>query len=562
MAGSVIVVKTIGDARSLVASTKESEAALERQNKAFKKAKAVAAASVAVGVFEVLTQGWKEYASDAKAMAQTNAVIKSTGGVANVSAKHVKKLGDTLESLTGINNGVIQTTENVLLTFTNIRNEAGKGNDIFDQSTVAVTDMSVALGIDGKDAAIQFGKALNDPIKGITALRREGVSFTKAQEDAIKADVKRGDTLSAQKIILQEVQKEFGGSAVAAGKTLPGQLNKAKQAFINVSEVIVTKLLPPVLKLLDFFNRHKVIMGILVGVIGTVVTALTALFIIEKVGKAVEFFTMVAKALNATLDANPIILVILGIVALGAALYLAYKKVKVFHDIVDRAWQMLQSGFKWVKHNWPLLVAILVGPIGIAGLLIFKHFDAIKSAAKTAFNAVVGFVKALPGRLLGYLSNLGGAGVKLGAAILNGLVNGLGGAIGKVADIGKAIANTAIKFMNIVIGDFRSGIRALANALANVNIPGIGRAFDAASSLLNNVASGIPSIPHFDQGGLVQGALGQPVLAVVHGGERVLTPGQQQMGGGHVIINMPAGIDPEAVVRAQRRYNRLNGISA
>jgi hypothetical protein len=67
-----------------------------------------------------------------------------------------------------------------------VRNETGKGNDIFTQATKVVTDMSVALGQDGTKSAIQLGKALNDPIKGVTALARVGVTFTQGQKDQIK----------------------------------------------------------------------------------------------------------------------------------------------------------------------------------------------------------------------------------------------------------------------------------------------------------------------------------------------------------------------------------------
>ena len=81
-----------------------------------------------------------------KVAAQTNAVLKSTGGRPSVTAKQVEKLAESLMLKSGVDDEVIQSGENVLLTFTNIRNEAGKGNDIFDQATKATLDLSVALG--------------------------------------------------------------------------------------------------------------------------------------------------------------------------------------------------------------------------------------------------------------------------------------------------------------------------------------------------------------------------------------------------------------------------------
>ena len=75
--------------------------------------------------------------------------------------------------------------------------------------------MSPVLGTDASGSAIQLGKALNDPIKGITALTRVGVTFTEQQKDQITTLVESGKTIDAQKIILGELQKEFGGSAEA-----------------------------------------------------------------------------------------------------------------------------------------------------------------------------------------------------------------------------------------------------------------------------------------------------------------------------------------------------------
>src|SRR5207237_7672973 len=129
---------------------------------------------------------------------------------------------------------------NLLMTFTGLRNEVGKGNDVFNQATQIATDMGAALGTEPKAAAIQLGKALNDPIKGVSALSRVGVSFTSQQKDQIKTLVKSGDTLGAQKIILGELNKEFGGAAAASATS--GE--KMSVAFGNFKEQIGTALLP------------------------------------------------------------------------------------------------------------------------------------------------------------------------------------------------------------------------------------------------------------------------------------------------------------------------------
>jgi hypothetical protein len=196
-----------------------------------------------------------EFGESQKVAAQTNAVLKSTGSVAGVSAKDVDSLATSISKKTGIDDEAVASGENLLLTFTNVRNEAGKGNDVFSQTTKLAADMSTALGIDLSAANMQLGKALNDPEKGMTRLQRSGVTFTKAQKDQVAALQESGDTLGAQKIILAEVRKEFGGSAEAAGKTLPGALNRMRVALGNVAEEIGGKLSPYVVKAADFIEK-------------------------------------------------------------------------------------------------------------------------------------------------------------------------------------------------------------------------------------------------------------------------------------------------------------------
>jgi hypothetical protein len=219
------------------------------------KAGLFAGAAAGVGALGVAVKaGVGEFMDSQKVAAQTAAVLKSTGGAANVTAKQIDGLATSMLNKSGIDDEVIKSGENLLLTFTNVRNEVGKGNDIFNQATVAATDMSVALGQDMKSSAIQLGKALNDPIKGVSALRRVGVSFTQSQTDLIKKLVSTGHTLEAQKLILGELRKEFGGSAKAAGQTFGGQINILKETLNNLAGTIVGTLMPTFQHLLKRAN--------------------------------------------------------------------------------------------------------------------------------------------------------------------------------------------------------------------------------------------------------------------------------------------------------------------
>jgi hypothetical protein len=170
--------------------------------------------------------------------ADLNAVLKSTGGIAGVTADAANELANSLSKVTMFEDDVILAGENMLLTFTNI------GKDVFPMATQAMLDMAQKMGTDPTQAAIQLGKALNDPIAGISALSRVGVTFSEDQKKTIKALMDTGDTAGAQKIILAELNKEFGGVAQAAGGTLQGQLTILQNQFGNVKESVGSALIP------------------------------------------------------------------------------------------------------------------------------------------------------------------------------------------------------------------------------------------------------------------------------------------------------------------------------
>ncbi len=219
-----------------------------------------AAAAAAVAGVAAISAGIVKGVSDAaeyqQLAAKTAAVLTSTGNAAGQSVKGIQDRAAALESMSGIDETLIINGQNVLATFTQVRDQVGAGNDIFTQATKAALDMSVALGTDLQGANVQLGKALNDPIKGITALGRAGVSFTQAQKDQIKTLVQHGDTLGAQKIILGELSKEFGGAAKAAGEGFSGSMERAKDAVGDAFREVGTALLPVLTDLANWFTTE------------------------------------------------------------------------------------------------------------------------------------------------------------------------------------------------------------------------------------------------------------------------------------------------------------------
>lgn len=247
MAGErTIKIRIDGDSTGLAAASQRSARDVSQMDDKFKGLKASAAvAAVGIGV---AFAAWVKSTAAAlveveRLNAQTDTVIKSMG-VAWTDTDHITAYAGKLEKLSGVEAEQVQAGQNLLLTYGNIQNRLGAGNDVFDQATSLMLDLSVATGKDMPGAATLLGKALNDPIAGLGALQKVGVSFTAQQKEQIKTLVESGDVMSAQKIILGELTKEFGGSAKAFGETTAGQVLKLQNQFGDLSESLLTALLP------------------------------------------------------------------------------------------------------------------------------------------------------------------------------------------------------------------------------------------------------------------------------------------------------------------------------
>jgi hypothetical protein len=207
----------------------------------------IAAGGIAFLGSQVLV-GLKELATLEKATAQTNAVLKSTKGAAGQTAESIRNLAEKYEGLNAtIDDKVIQSGENLLLTFTKIRKDA------FEPALTAALNLNTRLG--GGEGGLQnaiklVGKALNDPIKGLGALSKAGITFTKVQVDQIKAFIKNNDLMSAQALILGELGKRYGGAFAAEGGTAAAAVKGIGDAVEDLQKGLASGLFPVVQKFL------------------------------------------------------------------------------------------------------------------------------------------------------------------------------------------------------------------------------------------------------------------------------------------------------------------------
>lgn len=389
-----------------------------------------AIAAVGVGAAIGLVKGAVAEAREAqKVGALTRQVIYTTGQAANVTAGQVEKLATSLSNKTGVDDEAIQKGANLLLTFKNVRNEAGRGNKVFNEATKAAVDLSAA-GFGSIDSASKMlGKALNDPVKGMTALGRAGVTFTKGQEKQIKALVKSGDLLGAQKIILGEVRSQVGGAAAAsatAGEKMKVAWNNAKEslgtallpAIDALQNAITTKIIPAIVSFIGFLQANPAI----VKAFAIGIAAIAAAFVVAFV------------AANA---------VVIGIGLLVAALVFAYTKSETFRTVVNAVFKFVWS---YIKLHVKLIVAIIKTGIavaikiwqGIKAIVNFVRnaFNAAKNFISTAIKAIVKFVsngikdtikffKELPGKIIGFLKKLPDEMKKIGGNMMQGLIDGI-----------------------------------------------------------------------------------------------------------------------------------------
>lgn len=209
---------------------------------------AVAAAVVAKQIFNFGADLVKAAAESEEAEMKLGAVLKATGNAAGYTREQLVQLSNELQNTTKFEAETTQGAMGILASFRNVRGES------FIDATKAAQDMATVLGTDLNGAAMQLGKALNDPVAGINALKRSGVTFTESQEEMINALVKSGDVMGAQKIILEELKNEFGGAAEEVGKTFSGRMEQMVNRFGDIKEdlgAIIISLLEPLLPVVD-----------------------------------------------------------------------------------------------------------------------------------------------------------------------------------------------------------------------------------------------------------------------------------------------------------------------
>ncbi len=243
----------LGDAKSLQKASGKAGKALggvdQKARKAGKGIGAMGSSMKLIGgalVVGALVSGIKKAIERAEEMnsayAATEQIILSTGGAAGLTGGQIKGMAAEMSLATGVDKALIIEGQNLLLTFKNIKEEAGEGNDVFSRTQTVMLDLAAVMKTDAKSSALQLGKALNEPITGVSQLQRIGVTFTDVQKEQIRNFVEAGDVAAAQGIILTELESQVGGVAEATADSTA----KIGNAWKEVQEQIGNVLLPAI----------------------------------------------------------------------------------------------------------------------------------------------------------------------------------------------------------------------------------------------------------------------------------------------------------------------------
>jgi hypothetical protein len=405
--------------------------------------KTLGALGIAFGAYQIFNFG-KGLLEAAEAETVSNArllnITESMGLFGEQAGTVTTRLQD-LAQKTALNTGVdedsIKATQAKLMTFKELAATADDTGGAFDRATQAAIDMASAGFGEAETNAVQLGKALNDPIKGVTALARSGITFTDQEKEKIKTLVESGQMLEAQNMVLAAIETQVGGTAEA---TATGS-GKMAAAFAHFQETLGLLVLPAVdavagglADVFGFISDNLPTVGTFVGVLGGLAIAFNAMAIANAIVNS-QLWIMAAALL-----ANPITWIILAIAALAAGIVYLATQTTFFQDAWDAMCQWVTEAWdavgKWLGENI-MAVAKFFGdlPKNIVKFItqtipaVWKWFtelpkkivDFIVAAAPVIWK----WFQELPANMIKGIGDFVTQFLKVGSDIVNGILKGI-----------------------------------------------------------------------------------------------------------------------------------------
>jgi hypothetical protein len=248
-----LTLRYLGDAKGLSKTNKEAASSLSKLGDSFKKVGKFAAVGFAAAGAASLAVGKKLFDA-AEAAGTANARIEQIatsmdlfGEEAGVVSSRLVNLANDQARLTGVSRETIKETSALLLTFGEVAKSADEVGGVFDRAQKAAIDLAAAGFGSATGNATALGKALNDPIRGITALTRSGVTFTEEEKERIRVLQESNRLGEAQALVLEAIEKQVGGTAEATANAS----DRIRETFGVLTDQIALALAPTFEKLTD-----------------------------------------------------------------------------------------------------------------------------------------------------------------------------------------------------------------------------------------------------------------------------------------------------------------------
>lgn len=548
--------------------------------------KTVAGALVAAFSVRAITNFAKEAVLAAEGVATANArigqIAKSTALFGDQTAAvtdRLIKFAEAQEMRLAVDAEVIKGVQGQLLTFKALGASADEAGGIFDRTTEAAFNMAAAGFGSAESNAVQLGKALEDPIRGLTALRRSGTTFTAEQQDLIKTLVESGNLLGAQELILNELESQYGGVAEATANAS----DRIGLAFDNIKEQAGAVLLPVFAELVEqlmpvteaigteLASAFEGLSPVLLQIVGEIPALMSAMMpLIPILGQvAAVFFELIQAVLPIFIDLLNLILPAIQELAplVADALVVAFDAlVPVFMAIIEALMPIVEALLpviadlivalapivvKLVDAFMPLIDLVLPLLVGLIELLVPILTVVAEILAVLLTNAIgwlirsfQDFIAFLSPFMKTFTDTFGGI-----KEFFYGIVNGLIG-------LWESFANAVINGVNFVI-------RALNRVQVRApqwltDLTGI-TSFGINIQELPNIS--LPRVA-LAEGGIVTGPLN--ALIGEDGPEAVIPLDKMPLGATYnITVNAGLGANGsqigEEIIRQIRKYERVSG---
>ena len=324
-------------------------------------------------------------AVQAKAEAKVQQALKTTNQTVGYNFRQLTDYASELQGKTIFGDETILAKSTArLLAFTNITGEN------FKRTQALALDLATALEMDLGSASLQLGKALSDPLTKLSSLSRAGITFSEEQTAVIRQLAKTGELAKAQAMILDELEKKFGGQAEAAARTGLGAVQQLKNAWGDFLEQIGAAIMPFATKVagalstvVQMLQSMSPAMMQTIVVVAGLVAAVGPLSL--GIGAVIKVLPMLAAGFTALL--SPVGLIMAAILALGAAFaYARIQKQKMIDvmaetESLDDLERRLQENIAEQKEIIATTTKTRIVPNGLmAGFTIQKTADQSKLA--------------------------------------------------------------------------------------------------------------------------------------------------------------------------------------